>query len=257
MYLDCTQGAHDLALRRDLGCAWPGLSTDDQLALGGRRADGYARHSDRSGQWGIKRVRALRTRLIAGGVALLAMVLAGCTGAPPPTSPPITGTYSPSPTATTEDLPGPPGYPFPPEAMEYTEAGALAFFNYYIDLLNKTAENLDSEPVRLLAGPDCFTCDRIVEMYEEDLAAGYRYEGGVTTVTQTPVTASLLTDAQDRPGMQVAVDGHGSAFTVVDETGAPVPDREYPAYDIVIVVVATWFAVQSTWQVTSLTLDVR
>lgn len=256
MYLDCTQGAHDLALRRDSGCAWPGLSTDDQLALGGRRADGYARHSDRSGQWGIKRVRALRTRIIACGIAMLALILAGCTDAPPPTSPPITGTYSPSPTATTEDLPGPPGYPFPPEAMEYTEAGALAFFNYYIDLLNKTREDLDSEPIRLLAGADCFGCERRVEMYDADRAAGLQYDGGITTIAPDTTSIQLRSDIQGGAGARINTGGTTSSLDVVDASGTPVPGRTYPSYDLSMSISIAWFPAQLTWQVASLSLVV-
>ncbi len=80
-------------------------------------------------------------RLTACGLAALGLVLAGCTDdrvRPSDTLPP---TSEPTATATTEDAPGPAGYPFPPEALEYTEAGALAFFNYYIDLLNTTTDN--------------------------------------------------------------------------------------------------------------------
>jgi hypothetical protein len=197
-------------------------------------------------------------RLTACGLAALALVLAGCADdrvRPSDTLPP---TSSPTPTATetTEDVPGPPGYPFPPEALEYTEAGALAFFNYYIDLLNKTTETLDSEPIRLLSGPECFGCERQVDMYNEDRAAGYQYEGGAISVTQTPVVATLLTDFQGRPAMEIAVDGQIAEFTVVDGSGTPVPDRTYPVYNIILAVNATWFPAQTAWQVTGLSLDV-
>lgn len=196
-------------------------------------------------------------RVIACGLAVLALVLAGCTDdgvRPSDTLPP---TSSPTLTATTEDLPGPPGYPFPPEALEYTEAGALAFFNYYIDLLNKTTETLDSEPIRLLAGPECFECERQVEMYNGDRAAGYQYEGGVISVTQTPVSPSLHTDFMGRPEMEIAVDGQISEFVVRDSSGVPVPERTYPVYQIILGVVATWFPAQTSWQVASLSLDVQ
>lgn len=201
-------------------------------------------------------MRTLRIRVIGCALVALCSVLVGCTDdrvRPSDTLPPTSSAT----TATTEDLPGPPGYPFPAEALEYTEAGALAFFNYYIDLLNQTTETLDSEPIRLLAGPDCFTCDRLVEMYDADSTAGFEYDGGVTTVTQSPVTATLLTDFQGRPAMEVAVAGQGSPLTVLDGNGTPVPDRTYPAYDIVIVVSATWSSSQTSWQVTSLSLDVQ
>ena len=206
---------------------------------------------------GGRRVRTLRIRVIACALAALALVLGGCTEdrvRPSDTLPP---TSSPTATATTEDLPGPPGYPFPPEALEYTDAGALAFFNYYIDLLNETTETLDSEPIRLLSGPECFGCERLVELYDADRAAGYRYEGGITTVTQTPVVPTLLSDPQGRPAIEIAVDGQGSPLTVLDGSGSPVPERTYPGYIIIIFVTATWFAEQMTWQVTSFGLDVQ
>ena len=227
--------------------------------LGSRRRVVTLSVQDNADGWGPNGVRTLRLRVTACGLAALALALVGCTDdrvRPSDTLPPL-----PSSTATTaettEDLPGPPGYPFPPEALEYTEAGALAFFNYYIDLLNKTTETLDSEPIRLLAGPDCFGCERLVELYDEDRSAGYRYEGGVTTVTQTPVIPSLLMDPQGRPGMEIAVDGHGSPLTVLDSSGTPVPERTYPGYEIIISVTATWFEAQTTWQVTSFGLDVQ
>lgn len=195
-------------------------------------------------------------RLIAGGVALLALVLAGCTDAPPPASPPITGTYSPSPTATTEDLPGPPGYPFPPEAMEYTEAGAIAFFNYYIDLLNKTTENLDSEPIRLLAGPECFGCERRIELYNSDRMAGLHYEGGITTITQDPVPVQLRPDVQGGAGALINTGGTSSPLNVLDASGVLVEGRAYPSYDLSISVEIAWLPGQLSWQVAALSLVV-
>ncbi len=56
--------------------------------------------------------------------------------------------------------------------------------------------------------------------------------------------------------MEIAVDGRISEFTVLDGSGAPVPGRTYPMYDITLVVVATWLPTQTSWQVTSLSLDV-
>ena len=161
-------------------------------------------------------------RMTACGLAVLALVLGGCTDdrvRPSDTLPP---TSEPTATATTEDAPGPPGYPFPPEALEYTETGALAFFNYYIDLLNQTSETLDSEPIRLLAGPECFGCDRQVEMYDADRAAGLRYEGGITTIDQSATSVQLRSDIQGGPGALINTGGTGSALTVLDASGNPI-----------------------------------
>ena len=201
-------------------------------------------------------MRTLRIRVIACGLAALAILLVGCTDdrvRPSDTLPP---TSSPTPTATTEDLPGPPGYPFPPEALEYTEAGALAFFNYYIDLLNKTTETLDSEPIRLLSGADCFGCERRVELYNADRSAGLRYEGGETTIDPGTVGVQLRPDVQGGLGAIVTSGGSAAPLSVLDASGAPVPDRSYPSYDLSVAVSIAWFAGELTWQVASLSLVV-
>jgi len=167
---------------------------------------------------------------MASVLAALTVALGGCTDdrvRPSDTLPP---TSEPAATATTEDAPGPPGYPFPPEALEYTEAGALASFNYYIFLLNKTTETLDSEPIRLLSGPECFGCERRVEMYDADRAAGLQYEGGITTITQDPVPVQLRPDVQGGPGAHINTGGTASPFNVLDASGVPVDGRVYPAY---------------------------
>lgn len=183
--------------------------------------------------FGGRRVRTLRIRATACALAVLALLLGGCTEdrvRPSDTLPP---TSSPTPTATTEDLPGPPGYPFPPEALEYTEAGALAFFNYYIDLLNKTTETLDSEPIRLLSEPNCFGCERLTETYNADRDAGYRYEGGVTGLGAGTITPQLRPLTGGGQGAVVTAGGTQSPLTVLDTSGAPVPDRSYPEYQLI------------------------
>ena len=197
-------------------------------------------------------------RLTACGLAMLALVLAGCTDdrvRPSDTLPP---TSSPTPTATetTEDVPGPPGYPFPPEALEYTEAGALAFFNYYIDLLNTTTETLDSEPIRLLAGADCFGCERRVEMYDADRAAGLQYNGGITAIAPETTSIQLRQDVQGGPGARINTGGTSSPLNVLDASGSPVAGRVYPAYELSVSVSIAWFPAQLTWQVASLSLVV-
>lgn len=201
-------------------------------------------------------IGARRRRIVAGAFAVAVLALAGCTEDRVRPSDTLPTTSSPSPTApaTTEDLPGPPGYPFPPEALEYTEAGALAFFNYYIDLLNQTTETLDSEPIRLLAGPDCFGCERLVEMLNADRAAGFQYEGGVTTIAQDTVSVQLRPDVQGGDGALINCGGTGSALTVMDAAGVPVPGRVYPGYELSISVSVAWFPGQLTWQVASLSL---
>ncbi len=226
--------------------------------LGSRRRVVTLSVQDNADGWGPNGVRTLRLRVTACGLAALALVLVGCTDdrvRPSDTLPPL-----PSSTATTaettEDLPGPPGYPFPPEALEYTEAGALAFFNYYIDLLNKTTETLDSEPIRLLAGPDCFGCERLVTLYNEERAAGRQYEGGITTIAQDTTSVQLRQDVQGGLGALINTGGTGSPLTVLDAFGVPVEGGVYPGYDLSISVEIAWFPGQLTWQVASLSLVV-
>lgn len=194
--------------------------------------------------------------MTACGLAALALVLVGCTDdrvRPSDTLPPTSETTA---TATTEDLPGPPGYPFPPEALEYTEAGALAFFNYYVDVLNKTTETLDSEPIRLLSGSDCQGCESRVEMYDADRTVGLIYDGGSITVAEDTLSVQLRPDVQGGPGARINTGGTGSALTVFDASGVAVAGRAYPAYDLSISVSVAWFPAQLTWQVASLSLVV-
>ncbi len=221
--------------------------------LGSRRRVVTLSVQDNADGWGPNGVRTLRLRVTACGLAALALALVGCTDdrvRPSDTLPLPSSTATTA--ETTEDLPGPPGYPFPPEALEYTEAGALAFFNYYIDLLNKTTETLDSEPIRLLSGPDCFGCERRVEMYDTDRAAGLQYDGGITTIAQDTVGVQLRPDVQGGLGALISSGATATPFNVLDASGLPIDGRVYPGYDLSVSVSIAWFAAQLTWQVASL-----
>ncbi|MDQ4037045.1 MAG: hypothetical protein M3313_01505, partial [Actinomycetota bacterium] len=124
-----------------------------------------------------------------------------------------------------------------------------------IDLLNKTTETLDSEPIRLLAGPDCQGCEDRVEMYDADRAAGLKYEGGITTIAQDTLSVQLRSDVQGGPGARINSGGTGSALTVLD-AGSPVAERSYPTYDLSFSVSVAWFPAQLSWHVASLSLVV-
>ncbi|MBA3339574.1 MAG: hypothetical protein H0T54_07520 [Geodermatophilaceae bacterium] len=119
-----------------------------------------------------------------------------------------------------------------------------------------TTETLDSEPIRLLAGPECFGCQRQVEMYDEDRAAGYQCQGGAIAVTQATIGVQLRPDVQGGSGAIIAAGGIASPFTVLDASGLPFADRSFPGYDLSISVEIAWFPVQLTWQVASLSLVV-
>ena len=84
---------------------------------------------------------------------------------------------------TTEALPqlGPADFPVPDEARTKDAAGAEAFVRYFIDLLNRQQAIPAGQPVRDL-GPECATCQRIANSFDEAAAAGQTYNGGELTV---------------------------------------------------------------------------
>src|SRR3954451_5529766 len=88
---------------------------------------------------------------------------------------------------TTEALPpvGPADFPVPDEARTKDAAGARAFLDYWVALLNRQQAIPAGQPIRDLA-PDCHECLRIARVYDESAAAGRRYIGGELTVVDAP-----------------------------------------------------------------------
>ena len=86
---------------------------------------------------------------------------------------------------TEEALPplGPEDLPMPAEARTQDAAGAEAFVRYYIELINRTSDVMDAQPLRDFSD-GCADCNRIANSVEEDAAAGYEYEGGGITITE-------------------------------------------------------------------------
>lgn len=113
------------------------------------------------------------------GVLIVAVLLTGCSAeqgasAPLPTS---------GPAPTSEALPalGPADFPVPDEARTQDPAGAEAFANYFLALMNHLRAIPGGQPIRDIA-PDCQECSRIARVYDDAAAAGRRFDGGELTI---------------------------------------------------------------------------
>ena len=151
---------------------------------------------------------------------------------------------------TEEELPplGPEDLPMPDEARTQDAAGAEAFVRYYIELINRTSDVMDAEPLRVFSD-GCDDCERIADNVDEDAAAGYSYSGGA--ITLTAVGEPLL----QGDTAELALGADIAALAVVDDSGAPVPDEESDAFSgMTGGAAARWDANQQTWVMTGLTL---
>ena len=189
--------------------------------------------------------RAART---AAALVVATAALAGCSEAEPAseTLPSTSAQAAP----TTEALPplGPADFPMPPEARTQDGPGAEAFTRYYIGLINRTSTVMDAVPLREFSS-GCRDCDRIAAFVDDYAAQGYRYEGGVLTITWIGPAF--------RPGETVEVGfvADQAELRVLDSNGALLPELGSPAYpELQSGVVASWDNQRSTWVVTTLTL---
>jgi hypothetical protein len=197
------------------------------------------RRDDVTRRWALR----LTACLLAG-----AAVLTGCSDKQEANeSLPTTSSAEP-----TEDaLPplGPEDLPMPDEARTQDAAGAEAFVRYYIELINRTSTVMDAQPLRDLSD-GCRDCDRIADNVEADADAGYKYRGGVLTVT---ITGEPFL----RPGTaELALKADQDAASAVDATGADVPRLSLPAFTGVTGGAALrWEPARQTWLITALTLE--
>jgi hypothetical protein len=194
---------------------------------------------------GVRPGRGLVGRLV---VAAAAVALAGCGSEGQQAStdlPPVS-------TSAAESMPelsplGPPDLPMPAEARVQDEAGAEAFVRYYIELINRASRTLDAEPLRGLSN-DCADCQRIASDFENDAAAGYRYEGGEITV---------VSYEKVKQGEQVGATfvADRAALRIVDASGRPVDGLDFPAAtDLVSGAEIVWDESRSTWTMAQLLL---
>jgi hypothetical protein len=113
-------------------------------------------------------------RLLA--VAALALLLvAGCGGDPKPKSLP-SPTPSPSPSASAS-APKQTDAPSPPKAAK-NRAGAIAFANFFIELVNYSSLSGDTTELRRNYVPLCTKCEAFADVVDKTYASGGKITGG-------------------------------------------------------------------------------
>ncbi|RBY88118.1 hypothetical protein DQ244_16330 [Blastococcus sp. TBT05-19] len=189
----------------------------------------------------MRDLRGLRRTVIAA--ALAGLVLSGCSEKQE-----ASDTLPTTAAETTESLPpvGPADFPVPDEARTKDAAGAEAFTRYYMDLINRSSRTLDATPLRDLS-EGCDDCDRIAANAESSAQAGYRYEGGVISVTE--VAQPLVTG--ETAEMAIRIDQ--TALAVLDRSGSPVEEGSSDAFrGIPANVALKWAPALKSWRMTYL-----
>ncbi len=121
-------------------------------------------------------VACVATVLLTG----LVTGLAGCSEDEPTPIMPDPSTPSPT-TATSEDPP----LDYTPEAWEEkTDAGAIAFVDHWVNLVNRGRLTGDSQPMTDVSTPRCKTCASYAEIMATWHAPGAEHEGGPWKVLQ-------------------------------------------------------------------------
>ena len=172
-----------------------------------------------------------RTRLgVAGAVAALTVaVLGACTGdAADPTTSPAT---SASPSPTSAYVPVKPK--FPAAAKKQTDAGAVAFAEYYLETLDYAWSAPEGEVLKDLATTDCGLCTRLARTASDYVSKGERATGPVLSVQNV-----LLVSTSAKYTL-IACDVDLIPVTYLDKNGA-VTYRESAK--------ALKWAVQLTWR---------
>jgi hypothetical protein len=152
--------------------------------------------------------------------------------------------------ASAEDLPplGPADFPVPDEARQRTEAGVVAFSNYYFDLSNHLLSTLESEPLRDLSR-DCSVCDAMADSYDSDKTAGYTYEGGAIRIAST---GSIRIQGSEAEISFVLTQ---DTLTVKDPSGTIAEAKSSLAYRLSGGMALAWDTSRSTWLVTQIDAD--
>ena len=192
----------------------------------------------------------MRVVQVAAAAVAGVAVLAGCSGGQ------TANETLPSTSASVADasarLPplGPPDLPMPDEAREQTPAGAEAFLEYYVALINDSQQRSSSEYLRRLAARDCDTCTAFADGVDSYRTKGYSLSGGLVELASTsdPLmhedTAEFFLSLRQAPS------------TVVTSTGDSLPElaegeTSYPASGATLV----WDDNQSSWLMSALTIS--
>jgi hypothetical protein len=196
---------------------------------------------------GVARMARRWTLRVATCAVVLPMLLAGCSEkhqasqSLPPTK------TSASASSTLPPV-GPSGFPVPIQARQRSAEGATAFTEYFVQLMSRQAEHLDSQPLRQLS-LNCGACTAIADSYDQVKASGQRYQGGALTLAGRP-SATLTED-----GAETAFVLDQAAVSVLNSDGAEVPGRTFPAKRLTGGLRLTWDKEKSNWLVTQLDAD--
>jgi hypothetical protein len=117
---------------------------------------------------------------------------------------------------------GPAEFPVPDEARSKDAAGAEAFVQYFIALLNRQQAIPAGQPIRDL-GPECQDCLRIAQTFDEAAQVGQRFQGGELSMVGEPGIA--LEDDTVNFSFIARIE----AVATVDSSGVVVPGTEYEA----------------------------
>jgi hypothetical protein len=189
----------------------------------------------------------MRLARVAAGALVGVAVLAGCSSKEPANE------TLPTPSSTTaanEAFPplGPADFPVPAEAREKTQAGAEAALRYYLDLLTHQA-GMSGQPLRDLS-KDCSFCDFLADRYDQDVAAGYAYQGGDIAVIDMSSPAISGEVAEFSFALSQA------AIEIVDSDGQSVagrgePEHQYPNVGASM----TWSEAEAAWYMNQLVVN--
>ncbi|KQS68783.1 DUF6318 family protein [Modestobacter sp. Leaf380] len=177
-----------------------------------------------------------------------AVLVSGCTAETPANDTLPTASEGAESSAELEPL-GPADLPMPVEARERTPAGAEAFVEYYVALINASQVSLQSDFIRQLSA-ECTTCRRLADGVDYFSAQGFRYDGGAITINALSLPTAILDT------MDFSVDLSQAQVRVLDGTGAEVPaytaaESRYGSSGGQL----TWASALDSWTVSDLTIE--
>ena len=150
---------------------------------------------------------------------------------------------------TTEALPpvGPADFPVPDQARTKDAAGARAFLDYWVALLNRQQAIPAGQPIRDL-GPDCLECLRIAQNYDEAAVAGNKYVGGELSVHG--LATPLVEDEQAVLSFAV----RREPASLVNGDGTVLEARTDAAPDLSSGITLVWSTADKSWSVLAFTV---
>ena len=156
--------------------------------------------------------------LVRAGVAVGAILLAGCSSnpAPAPLADPPTHSTSPTPTPVSDPSPSHAGPPIMPAAAKGTSAkAAKAFVRYYIATINQAMATGNTTGLSLLSGGDCDSCAAVAQRIGRVYRAGGKLVGRGWRVKTMQVVPD---QPRQRPLIDVGL--KLSPQVVIKQTGA-------------------------------------